>query len=117
DADKKRLTQDYITSINTVIVPAYKKLGDYLKNDYLPHARTTSGMSDLPRGTDMYLFMVKQNTTTDKTPEEIYQLGLSEVARISKEMDSIKNKVGFKGDRKAFFDYMRTDPKFMPYKT
>lgn len=65
----------------------------------------------------MYKFMVKQNTTTDKTPEEIYQLGLREMARISGIMDSIKNKVGFKGDMKAFFEYMKTDPKFMPYKT
>ncbi|MDB5111229.1 MAG: hypothetical protein JWR67_2343, partial [Mucilaginibacter sp.] len=117
DADKKRLTSDYFTTINTVVIPTYKKLGDYLKNDYLPHARLTSGMSALPGGSDMYVYMVKQNTTTNKTPEEIYQLGLSEVARISMEMDSIKNMVGFKGDRKAFFEYMKTDPKFMPYKT
>jgi uncharacterized protein (DUF885 family) len=117
EADKKRLTSDYINAINTVVMPTYKKLGDYLKNDYLPYARLTSGMSGLPGGQDMYVYMVKQNTTTNKTPEEIYQLGLSEVARISKEMDSIKNKVGFKGDRKAFFEYMKTDPKFMPYKT
>jgi len=117
DADKKRLTDDYKKAITTVVMPTYKKLADYLKNDYLPHARLTSGMSALPGGADMYLFMVKQNTTTNKTPEEIYQLGLSEVARISKEMDSIKNKVGFKGDMNAFFAYMQTDPKFMPYKT
>jgi len=117
DADKKRLTDDYVKAITTVVIPTYKKLGDYLKNDYLPHARTTSGMSALPGGADMYAYMVKQNTTTDKPSEEIYQLGLSEVARITKEMDSIKNKVGFKGDMKAFFEYMKTDPKFMPYKT
>jgi uncharacterized protein (DUF885 family) len=117
DADKKRLADDYKKAIMTIVVPTYKKLGDYLKNDYLPHARLTSGMSALPAGADMYKFMVKQNTTTDKTPEEIYQLGLREVARISGIMDSIKNKVGFKGDMKAFFEYMKTDPKFMPYKT
>jgi len=117
DADKKRLTADYIKSINTVITPTFKKLGDYLKNDYLPHARLTSGMSALPGGTAMYAYMVKANTTTDKTPEEIYQLGLSEVARITKLQDSIKDKVGFKGDMKAFFHYMQTDPKFTPYKT
>jgi uncharacterized protein (DUF885 family) len=117
DADKKRLTADYTNAIATIVTPTYKMLGDYLKNDYLPHARTTSGMLDLPGGKDMYLYMVKQNTTTDKTPEEIYQIGLSEVARIGKEMDSIKTQVGFKGDRKAFFEYMRTDARFFPYKT
>lgn len=116
-ADKKRLTDDYKKAIVTVVIPAYKMLAAYLKNDYLPYARATSGMAALPGGLDMYKYMVKQNTTTDKTPEEIYQLGLSEVARISKEQDSIKNLVGFKGDMKAFFHYMQTDPKFTPYKT
>lgn len=116
DADKKRLTDAYKQTITTCIVPTYKKLADYLQNDYLPHALSTSGLSAWPKGTEMYAFMVKQNTTTDKAPEDIYQLGLREVARIRGNMDSIKNKVGFKGDMKAFFNYMSTDSKFTPYK-
>ncbi|WDF55050.1 DUF885 domain-containing protein [Mucilaginibacter sp. KACC 22063] len=117
EADKNRLTAAYKKAIMADIVPTYKKLGDYLKNTYLPHALSTSGLSAWPNGTTMYAYMVKQNTTTTKSPEEIYQLGLREVARIKSQMDSIKNKVGFKGDLKAFFAYMRTDPKFKPYKT
>jgi uncharacterized protein (DUF885 family) len=116
-ADKKRLTEDYKKAILTVVVPTYKGLGDYLKNEYLPHARTTSGYSAMPDGPAMYTYLVKQQTTTDKSPEDIYKLGLGEVARIRGNMDSIKNKVGFKGDMPAFFTYMQTDPKFMPYKT
>jgi uncharacterized protein (DUF885 family) len=116
-ADKQKLTDDYNKAIITVVIPTYKKLGNYLKNVYLPHARSTSGYSSLPNGKAMYAYLVKQNTTTDKTPEEIYQLGLSEVARIRSQMDSIKNKVGFKGDLKAFFEYLKTDKQFMPYKT
>jgi uncharacterized protein (DUF885 family) len=100
-----------------VVNPIYQKLADYLKNQYLPHARTTSGFSSLPDGTAKYAYLVKQQTTTDKTPEEIYQLGLKEVARIRGLMDSIKTSVGFKGDLKAFFEYMKTDAKFTPYKT
>lgn len=117
DADKKRLTDAYKKEIVEVIVPTYRKLGDYLQHDYLPHARSTSGFSALPNGLAMYKYLVKQQTTTDKTPDEIYQLGLREVARIRGKMDSIKNKVGFKGDLKAFFEYMKNDPKFTPYKT
>ena len=116
-ADKKRLTEAYRNTIMTVIVPTYKKLGEFLKNEYLPKSRTTSGFSSLPDGTAMYTYLVKQQTTTTKTPEEIYQTGLKEVARIHSLMDSIKNKTGFKGDLKAFFEYMKTDPKFMPYHT
>jgi len=116
-ADKERLTKSYKEAILINVMPTYNKLGTYLKDKYLPHTRSTSGYSSLPNGTAIYAYLVKQNTTTNKTPEEIYQLGLSEVARIRAQMDSIKNKVGFKDDLKAFFEYMKTDKKFMPYKT
>jgi uncharacterized protein (DUF885 family) len=117
DADKKRLTDAYKQAILTEIVPSYKKLGDFLKNEYLPKARTSTGISAVPDGAETYKYLVKYWTTTDKTPEEIYQTGLSEVKRIRTTMDSVKNSVGFKGDLKAFFEYMKNDPKFMPYKT
>jgi uncharacterized protein (DUF885 family) len=117
EADKQKLTAAYRSSITNVIIPTYKKLGDYLQNEYLPKTRTTSGYSAMPGGLAWYTYLVKQQTTTNKTPEEIYQTGLKEVARIKGQMDSIKNLVGFKGDLKAFFEYMKTDKKFMPYKT
>lgn len=116
-AEKKRLATSYNHAILNEIVPAYKRLGDFLKNEYLPAARTTSGLSALPGGKEMYAYLVKQQTTTLKTPEEIYQTGLKEVSRIQRQMDSIKNKVRFKGTLQAFFEYMRNDPKFTPYKT
>ena len=114
-ADKDRLTKAYQASIINVIVPTYKKLGDFLQNEYLPKARTSSGLSSVPGGLEMYTYQVKQQTTTNRTPEEIYQTGLAEVARIRKAMDSIQNKVGYKGDLKSFFDYLNTEKKFMPY--
>ncbi|WP_443937537.1 DUF885 domain-containing protein [Pedobacter sp. MW01-1-1] len=117
EADKQRLTAEYKNAITSVIIPTYKKLGDYLETEYLPKTRSTSGYAAMPGGLEWYTFLVKQQTTTNKTPEEIYQTGLKEVARIKGQMDSIKNLVGFKGDLKAFFEYMKTDKKFMPYKT
>lgn len=116
-ADQERLKAAYLTSIQTVIIPTYKKLGDFLQNEYLPKARSTSGLSAVPNGKKMYTYLVRQQTTTTKTPDEIYNTGLKEVARIRTQMDSIKNLAGFKGDLKAFFEYMKNDPKFMPYKT
>lgn len=115
-AEKQKLTQDYINAISTVIIPTYKRLGDFLQNEYLSKARTTSGYSAMPGGAEWYAYLVRQQTTTNKTPEEVYQTGLKEVSRIKSEMDSIKNLVGFKGDLRAFFEYMKTDKKFMPYK-
>lgn len=115
NAEKERLTQDYLKAISTVIIPTYKRLGDFLQKEYLPKARVTSGYSAMPGGAEWYAYLVRQQTTTKKTPEEVYQTGLKEVSRIKLEMDSIKNLVGFKGDLKAFFEYMKTDKKFMPY--
>ena len=116
DADKKRITADFVNLIRQYLEPAYKKLEVFLQQ-YLPKARTSSGISALPDGQAYYTYLVKQQTTTDKTPEEIYTTGLQEVARIKTLMDSVKNSTGFKGDLQSFFEYMKTDKKFMPYKT
>jgi uncharacterized protein (DUF885 family) len=116
-SEKTRLTAEYKQAIMKVVVPTYKKLGDYLKNEYLPKASLTSGLSSLPHGKEMYAYLVRQQTTTDRKPEEIYRIGLKEVARIRTLMDSIKNSVGFKGDLKSFFEFMKTDKRFTPYKS
>ena len=115
--DKKRLTDAYRKMVNEQISPAYKKLVIFFQNDYLPKSRASSGIGALPDGKAYYAYLVRQQTTTDKTPDEIYNTGLSEVKRIRGLMDSVKNAVGFKGDLPAFFEYMKNDKKFMPYKT
>ena len=115
-ADKSRLTQRFVDLIHNQLLPSYKKLGDFLRNEYLAKARETSGISSLPNGKNYYQYIIRSQTTTDKTPEEIYQIGLGEVERIGKLQDSVKNTVGFKGNKNAFFEYMKTDKQFMPYK-
>ena len=114
---KARLRQAYTEAIETELVPTYKKLAEFLKNDYMPKARASSGLSVLPGGMQRYEFLVKEQTTTNKTPEEIYQLGLKEVARIQAIMESLKNQVGFRGDLKPFFAHLKTDKQLMPYNT
>ncbi len=116
DADKSRLTASYQKAISTELVPAYRKLGDFLEKEYLPKARATSGITGVPGGDEIYKYYVAYWTTTTKKPAEIYQTGLAEVARIRGEMERVKNETGFKGDLKAFFDYLKNDKKFMPYK-
>lgn len=116
DADKKRLTEAFTQSIQKNIISSYKKLDDFLKNEYLPKARNTSGISALPDGAALYNYEIAYWTTTNKTADEIYNTGLSEVKRIRGLMDSVKNAVGFKGDLRSFFEFMKTDKQFMPYK-
>ncbi len=117
DADKARITFDMSKLIAQKIVPSYKKLADFLQNEYLPKSRSSIGFDELPNGNTLYNYLIRYWTTTNKTPEEIYQTGLSEVKRIREEMERTKEQTGFKGDLPAFFEYMKTDPRFMPYKT
>lgn len=116
-ADKERLTKAYVALINTQLVPAYQKLGAFLEKEYLPVSRKTDGLNALEGGTAYYNYMIRYWTTTNKTPEEIYKKGLEEVARIEQEMDRVKTEVKFDGNRKAFFEFMKTDKQFMPFNT
>lgn len=117
NTDKKRFTEMYSKLIGEKIVPSYKKLGEFLQKEYLPKARKTSGIDGVPGGDGLYKYLVRYWTTTDKAADEIYNTGLSEVKRILAIMDSVKRSTGFSGDLKAFFEYMKTDKRFMPYKT
>ena len=114
--EKKDLTDAYTKKITEKIIPAYKDLYDFLNNDYLKAGRETSGINDTPNGLAYYNYMIKLFTTTTMTADEIHKLGLSEVARISTEMEKVKTQVGFDGDLKAFFNFVRTNKELMPFK-
>ena len=117
NGDKQRLRDAYTKFIKEQINPAYQKLTDFLKNEYLPKGRSTSGFGDLPGGKKIYDQYLRKFTTTNKTADEIFDLGTKEVARIEGEMKKVKEQMKYKGDMKSFFEYLRTDPKFFPYKT
>lgn len=116
EADKEKFTKEYSQIIQSEVIPAYTRLAQFMQTEYLPKARTTTGISGIPNGAKYYQYLIRVLTTTDKPADEIYQTGLSEVKRIRTEMEKIKDGVGFKGDLKAFFEFMRTDKQFMPYK-
>jgi uncharacterized protein (DUF885 family) len=111
-ADRERLTKAYRTMITTQVMPAYKRLRAYINDEYLPKTRDTVGLDALPNGKAWYAYDVRNSTTTSRTPEEIHQLGLSEVARIQGEMQKVMQQVGFKSSLQDFFQFMRTDPQF-----
>ena len=113
-ADRTRLTAAYAGFIRDKLNPAQVKLRDFIKTDYLPKARDTVGLGQMPGGPALYRYLVAQTTTTDMTPEAIHDLGLSEVARIHAEMETVKAQTGFKGSLAEFFIFMRTDKKFQP---
>lgn len=111
-ADRERLAAAYIAAIRDEVIPAYVRLRNFVRDEYLPKTRSTVAWSALPDGQAWYAFEAQEHTTTTMTAEEIHRLGLSEVQRILGEMDEVRRAVGFKGDLEAFFTFLETDPQF-----
>ncbi len=115
--DKERIKADLTKVITEILEPSYKKLADFLQTEYLPKSRSSIGYDELPNGKKLYGYLIRYWTTTNKTAEEIHQTGLSEVKRIRAEMETTKLKTGFQASLDSFFEFMKNDPRFMPYKT
>ena len=114
DADKARVTADLRKSLTEGVFPALTRLRDYLETSYLADARDGVGLMHMKGGPALYQQLVEGSTTLKMTPDEIHNIGLSEVARIRSEMEKVQAEVGFKGTLLEFFDHLRTDPKLKP---
>ncbi|MEP7154232.1 MAG: DUF885 family protein [Betaproteobacteria bacterium] len=116
-ADKTRLASAYREALTTRIMPALAKLHAFVRDEYLPAARSSAGLGQLPGGAAWYRFNVRESTTTSLTPEQIHATGLKEVARILAEMEKVKARVGFKGALTDFLSGLNTRPELLPFKT
>ena len=114
-SDRDRLAGEYQNVIEAKLRPKYIELKQFLVAEYLPVCRTTSGIGALPNGAATYNYLIKLHTTTNLTADEIHELGKREVERILVEMEEAKNQIGFKGDIKAFLEFIRTSPEQMPF--
>ncbi len=113
-ADRPALTQAYAQVIGGEVNPAYRRLRNFLANDYLPAARNGIGLSAMKNGSSLYRRLIEQQTTLPLDPAAVHQLGLSEVARIQQEMEAVKLEMGFTGPLRDFFDHIRADPHYHP---
>jgi len=112
ESEHQRLRAEARKAISEVVVPSYRRLREFLANQYVPQARDTIGASALPQGRDFYRHRVEKYTTLDMTPNEVHQLGLQEVERIRQEMEAIIRRVEFEGDFTGFLKFLREDPQF-----
>ncbi|MDB6041610.1 MAG: hypothetical protein JWM63_161 [Gammaproteobacteria bacterium] len=110
-AVRARLTVAYRQKIATVIQPAYQRLYDYLRTEYLSHARQTVGLGQMPNGEALYSYYVRYHTTTDMSPAQIHALGLAEVRRITAQLTAVQKTVHFKGTLHDFLAHVRNDPQ------
>jgi uncharacterized protein (DUF885 family) len=110
--EKNQLIDDAKELISNKIIPAYQELNEFLKNEYLPKSRDSIGLDGVPDGKKWYEYVARYHTTTNLTPDEIHEIGLSEVSRIRSEMEEIINDLKWDGDFKSFLNYLRTSPRF-----
>lgn len=101
-------------AIEGSVVPAYRKLLAFMRDVYVPGARTTLAAEALPDGKAYYRSKIREFVTLDLPPEEIHAIGLAEVAKLRAEMVATMKETGFAGDLPAFLEYLRTDPRFYP---
>ncbi len=110
--DIASVQQEARTLITQKINPALSQFAQFMEEEYVPNARLSFGLKDLPNGEAWYDERIRNNTTTDLTAQEIHKIGLSEVARIRAAMQQIIDEVGFSGDINAFNEFLKTDPQF-----
>jgi uncharacterized protein (DUF885 family) len=109
---RRDLTREIERAIVDAVIPGYRRLNVYVVDEYLPAARTTVGIWDVPDGDAIYDKLIRYHTTTALSADEIHQIGLDEIARIRNEMDKVRVEMGFSGSVDEFITYMTTDPRF-----
>lgn len=110
-ADRKRLTDAYRERIGKGVLPAIARLHNFVRDEYMAAARETYGLGALAGGREWYAHLARVSTTTSMTPGQIHDIGLAEVARIHREMEVVRNRVGFAGTLSDFFVHLETDPR------
>lgn len=107
---RERLTEAYTKAIGEQVVPAYRRMADFLRDEYRPQARETIAITALPGGEAWYAHMIATHTNTRLSPREIHDIGLAEVARIRGEIEQLAGEVGFEGDLPEMYRWMRQQP-------
>lgn len=115
--EQQQIKDGYSSVIQNKIIPAYLQMGEFLKNEYLPAARTTDGYNALPNGNDTYKYWVKSWTTTSLSIAEIKEMGEKEVAMLRYEMEKVKKELGYEGTLESFLQAVKKDPKAVPYQS
>jgi uncharacterized protein (DUF885 family) len=111
-AERERLKKDAASALRDSVLPALAKFHKFVDETYVPRCRETIALSALPEGKDWYAYSVRRTTTTRLTPEQVHEIGLSEVKRIRKEMDGVMASTGFSGSFDDFKKFLRTDSRF-----
>ncbi len=113
DADKQRLTRAITEAVHNEVLPAYQQFAAFLQKDYVPNGRTELSIESLPGGKRRYQANIRRLTTTSYTPEQIHNIGLKEVDRITSEMTALAKANGY-ADLASFRQHLESDAKYKP---
>lgn len=113
EADKKRLKRQAAAVIESSVTPAFVELLSFYRDEYIPGTRKTLAAEAMPDGKGYYRQQIREYTTLDLGPEEIHEIGLAEVARITAAMEAVKQEAGFDRTLPEFVAFLRTDPQFV----
>ena len=114
EASRAQLRDAFGAVVRDSIQPAYRRLRNFLADEYLPAAREAPGLSAMRGGSGLYRRLSERETTLSLDPEAVHQLGLGEVARIQRDMEGVKHELGYQGPLRQFFDAIRSDPAWHP---
>ncbi|HEX3870599.1 MAG TPA: DUF885 domain-containing protein, partial [Pirellulales bacterium] len=112
EPEQQRLASEAQAAVREVVLPSFRRLERFFADEYLPACFDEVGAWQWPDGEAAYTYLARKFTTTNLTPRQIHEIGLSEVARIRGEMKKAKDRAGFKGSLPEFFKFLRTDPQF-----
>jgi uncharacterized protein (DUF885 family) len=101
-----------LAAVEQGVKPAQLELVSFFEKEYVPHARGKLASSSLPDGRAWYAFEVRRSTTTDMTPDQVFSLGESEVARIRGQMETAMREARFTGSLEEFLAMLRKEPRF-----
>jgi uncharacterized protein (DUF885 family) len=111
-ADQARLKTAYAGAVREKLIPAFTRLRNFIRDEYMPAAREGVGLVHMKGGDRLYAHLIERHTTTRMSADAIHRLGLAEVARLQADLQMVKRDIGFTGTDKALFDHIRSDPKF-----
>lgn len=117
EAQKEKYKTLYTEAITKKIIPSYLKMAEFLEKEYLPKSRITDGINGIPKGKDIYAYYSKSWTTTNISPDEINKIGVQQVNMLRSEMEKVKQELGYNVSLEQFLNFVKTDPKAMPYQT
>jgi uncharacterized protein (DUF885 family) len=109
--ERQRISSGIDAAVKATILPSYRRLHDFLQDEYLPRARETIALSALPLGPAWYAHLVRRETASQMTPAEIHALGAAETEKLRARLQSLLAEAGFAGNAQAYFEALEREPR------